>query len=74
MFEKFFCKHKFTHIEGNSLVCNACGDAHQLSAAFTTSSGVYTRIEQRIEDERRYNSLIKLAEEYQQDKEYNRGD
>ena len=72
-FDRYFCKHKHSHLEGNDLVCNNCGDSHTLSAIFTQPTGVFLRIEQRIEDEREYNSLIKLAEEYQSDREFNHG-
>ena len=67
---RFFCDHLHTRFENNTLVCNKCGIAWPLSKCFTEATGVYARIEQRLEQDDKLTQLIKLAEQYQNDTNY----
>ena len=73
MLTRLFCKHPHVHFDDKeTLICSMCGMTWPISPAFTRASGVFLRIEQRIEDEREYNTLVKQAEAYQTDKEFAR--
>lgn len=67
---KHTCKHRHLYFDGGVLVCDKCYTEFPVSDCLTQPSGVFLRIEKRIEQEQEYDHLVKLAEEYQKDSEF----
>ena len=70
-FKWLFCKHPHVMIKNKRIVCSECYSEWDISEELTEPSGVFARIEERLEQSEELSRLVKLAEEYQQDKEYN---
>lgn len=70
---KIFCRHKHTRIETSSgkLLCNDCNADWPISDELLAASGVFERINERIEADAEYRRLLKMAEDYLTDNDYN---
>jgi len=65
----FWCKHKnLIHRIYNSnhfTECFDCGRTWPVPLILTRSSGVFARIDERMEKQQEYEELVRRAEEYQ---------
>ena len=71
MLDKLFCKHTNVMFDDKqTLVCEKCGITWPISNCLVHASGVYARIEQRLEQTEELTRLVELAEQYQKDNNF----
>ena len=69
---QIFCKHRKEIIhDKHHMMCLNCGALRRLPDNLTIASGVFDRIEKRMEQDAEYTRLVRLGESYFADKEFN---